>query len=169
MVERRSLVSSCSVSFPGFRIPRDDREFTEEYTVTEEYTETQGPSPPPPDKDSLQPTAWSFRAPQPPEHRHHRRHHVRHAAAAPLLHPRRTHPLPPRHGSPGQRRQHQDCDRDVSSQARLEDAGFKQLEEREAWAREKMVTQGGKYFYNRNRCRPLLPAACLTLPAPDPP
>ena len=57
----------------------------------------------------------------------------------------------------------------MSSQARLEDAGFKQLEEREAWAREKMVTQGGKYFYNRNRWRALLLAACLTLPAPDPP
>lgn len=39
----------------------------------------------------------------------------------------------------------------TEAQARLEDAGFKQLEERDAWAREKMVTQGGKYFYNRNR------------------
>lgn len=39
----------------------------------------------------------------------------------------------------------------TEAQARLEDAGFQKLEERDAWAREKMVTQGGKYFYNRNR------------------
>ena len=36
-------------------------------------------------------------------------------------------------------------------QGRLDDAGFTKLEEREAWAREGKVVQGGKYYYNRNR------------------
>ena len=37
-------------------------------------------------------------------------------------------------------------------QGRLDDAGFTKLEEREAWSKEGKVVQGGKYYYNRNRC-----------------
>jgi len=39
----------------------------------------------------------------------------------------------------------------TESEKLLENAGFTKLEERDAWAKEKMVTQGGKYFYHRNR------------------
>merc|ERR1719153_1001789 len=39
----------------------------------------------------------------------------------------------------------------TEAETRLLDAGFTRLEEKEAWAKEKMVSQGGKYFYHRNR------------------
>lgn len=39
----------------------------------------------------------------------------------------------------------------TEAETRLLNAGFTQLDERNAWAKEKMVTQGGKYFYHRNR------------------
>merc|ERR1719228_3081703 len=37
------------------------------------------------------------------------------------------------------------------AETRLLAAGFTRLDEREAWARDRLVTQGGKYFYHRNR------------------
>jgi len=39
----------------------------------------------------------------------------------------------------------------TEAEKRLTSAGFNHLEERDAWARDKMLTQGGKYFYHRNR------------------
>jgi len=39
----------------------------------------------------------------------------------------------------------------TETESRLELAGFTKLEESQGWAKDGLITQGGKYFYNRNR------------------